>query len=225
MDELLAGVRRFRADVFPDRRSQFDRLSNGQSPRALFITCSDSRVVSELITQSEPGDLFICRNAGNIVPPHGQLAGSVAAAVEYAVMALKVPDIIVCGHTDCGAMKAALHPEGLEAMPAVAGWLHHAAAARRVAAEAMPMAADDTVRLEALTRANVQAQLVNLRTHPAVAASLAAGRLRVHGWIFDIKAGEVLVLDPTRAVWAPLGQAQADDVDPDLGATIVAGAA
>lgn len=203
MDQLLEGVRRFRREIFPERRPLFNRLADGQSPKALFITCSDSRVVSELITQSEPGDLFICRNAGNIVPPHGQLAGSVAAAVEYALAALNVPDIIVCGHTDCGAMKAVLHPEGLEDLPAVAAWLHHAAAARQVALETTG-AADDTARLAALIRANVLAQLTNLKTHPAVAARLATGRVGVHGWLFDIKAGQVEAYDAEQGHWAPL---------------------
>ena len=105
MASFIEGVFRFQRDVFPEKKELFEKLSKGQSPEALFITCSDSRIEVAMLTQSNPGDLFICRNAGNIVPPHTTYTGSMTASIEFAVSVLKVPHIVVCGHTDCGAMK------------------------------------------------------------------------------------------------------------------------
>src|SRR3982751_6268271 len=116
MERLLKGVSTFQREVFPQHRELFERLAAKQNPMALFITCADSRVVPDLITQSDPGDLFICRNAGNMVPPYGEMNGGVSATIEYAVVALNIRHIIVCGHSDCGAMKGVLHPEAVEQM-------------------------------------------------------------------------------------------------------------
>ena len=135
MERLIDGYARFRQHEFPKHQEMFEKLASGQQPQALFITCADSRVVPEFITQTGPGDLFVCRNAGNIVPPYGQINGGVSAAIEYAVLALGVRDIIVCGHTDCGAMKGMMHPECLDAMPTVRSWLRHADVARHVVEE------------------------------------------------------------------------------------------
>jgi carbonic anhydrase len=156
----------------------------------LFITCSDSRIVPSLITQTEPGDLFIIRNAGNIVPPYGEMQGGVSASIEYAVVALEVKYVVICGHTDCGAMKGILHPEKLGSMPVVAAWMHHGDAARRVVESAFPDLKGDE-RLPAITRENVAAQLRNLVTHPCIAARQARGDLELHGWIYNIPSGEV----------------------------------
>jgi carbonic anhydrase len=195
VDEFIDRLFRFRGQVFPAHKALYQRLaSDGQSPKALMISCADSRVVPELITQSEPGELFVCRNAGNIVPPFSQANGGVSSAVEYAVVALEVRDIIVCGHSDCGAMKAFLTPEKLEAMPNVAAWLRHAHAAHQVVCTAYPHL-DDKAHVRALSQENVVAQINHLRTHPSVAAALAQGRLSLHGWFFEIETGEVHALN------------------------------
>jgi carbonic anhydrase len=144
--------------------------------------------------QAQPGDLFVCRNAGNIVPPFAQKIGGVSATVEYAVMALGVRDIIVCGHSDCGAMKAVAHPEMVAAMPNVAVWLNHSDAAQKVVADAYP-GLDEAARVRAISLENVVAQLAHLRTHPSVASGIARGEIALHGWFVDIHAGQILALD------------------------------
>jgi carbonic anhydrase len=199
MNEILNRAVRFRRDIFPDQQALYRKLArDGQQPRALMISCADSRVVPELITQSGPGELFVCRNAGNIVPPFAQANGGVSSAIEYAVMALDVRDIIVCGHSDCGAMKALVHPEALESMPNVKAWLRHSHAAQCVVCETYPPGLDDREAARALTFENVVVQLNHLRTHPSVAAGIAAGRLTLHGWFFDLGTGDVCAYDGER---------------------------
>jgi len=161
----------------------------------MMISCADSRVAPEMITQSGPGELFVCRNAGNIVPPLSQAGGSIPAAIEYAVAALEVNDIVICGHSDCGAMKALLNPHTLDELPQVKTWLRHSQAAREVVRETYPSDMHSDLAASALAQENVIAQLNNLRTHPVVAARLAAGRLRLHGWFYELETGTVLALD------------------------------
>lgn len=195
MDNILHRAGRFRGEIFERESALYQRLAHeGQAPKALMISCADSRVVPELITQARPGDLFVCRNAGNIVPPFAQANGGVSSAVEYAVMALKVRDIVVCGHSDCGAMKAFLHPEKLAEMPNVASWLRHAHAAECVVNAAFP-ALDEPNKVRALAMENVVTQIHHLRTHPSVAAALARGDLSLHGWFFEIESGTIWALD------------------------------
>lgn len=210
MARLLDGVRRFQAEMFPDRRDAFARLAEGQAPHTLFISCADSRVVPELITQSEPGELFVCRNVGNIVPPHGKEAGGVAAVVEYAVVALGVRHIVVCGHSGCGAMTALADPDApaLQAMPGVTSWLRHAATARGAVSMLHPHL-HGSASVDALVAQNVLAQLGHLRTYPCVAAGLAAGGLELHGWVFHIRSGEVEVIDETTRKTIPASEAAA----------------
>lgn len=203
MQRIVEGIHRFQTAVFPGKRDLFHTLAEGQAPQALFITCGDSRIVPDLITQTSPGELFICRNAGNIVPPYGSTAGGVSATIEYAVVALGIPSIIVCGHSDCGAMKGILHPETLHAMPTVASWLLHADPARYVIEELYPEHSEDE-KLALLTKENVLAQLANLVTHPSVAAALARGRLGLYGWHYDISSGEVLNYDAGRNAFVRL---------------------
>jgi len=195
MDHVLERAAQFRGKVFPQQSALYRRLaSDGQSPKALMISCADSRVVPEIITQAAPGDLFVCRNAGNIVPPFSQANGGVSSAVEYAVVALGVRDIVVCGHSDCGAMKAFSNPEALAAMPNVAAWLRHAHAAHSVVCSAYHNLEDaDAARVMALE--NVVVQINHLRTHPSVASAIARGDLSLHGWFFDIETGQILALD------------------------------
>jgi carbonic anhydrase len=186
--KLLGGISRFQKDVYPKHQDLFERLAMGQRPDALFITCADSRIDPCLLTQTKPGELFICRVIGNVVPPYPDAIGGVSATIEYAVGVLRVPEVIVCGHTDCGVMRGALNPEALEAYPAVAAWLRYANVERR---ELQPSAE----LLLALTEENVVAQLKNLRTHPSVAARLEEGDLALHGWVYHIGPGAVTAYD------------------------------
>ncbi|MCJ2034016.1 carbonic anhydrase [Methylobacterium sp. J-068] len=196
MDTLIQGISEFRGNVFPGQKAMYNRLvRDGQQPKALFIACADSRVSPEHITQSGPGELFVCRNAGNIVPPFSQVNGGVSSAIEYAVVALGVNDIVICGHSDCGAMKGMSDAKALEAMPSVAAWLRHSQAAHKIVCEAYPADMDPKTHARALGLENVVVQLNHLRTHPSVAAGLAKGELRLHGWFFEIESGEVLAYD------------------------------
>jgi carbonic anhydrase len=198
VNDLIGRVFDFETKVFEGSRALYSKLAtDGQSPKALMISCADSRVVPEQIMQAQPGDLFVCRNAGNIVPPHATQNGGVTATVEYAVMALGVSDIIVCGHSDCGAMKALVNPDMVKAMPNVAAWLRHGSAAKSVVDASYPELENaDAVRAASLE--NVVIQLAHLRTHPSVAAGLARGEIALHGWFVDIHAGQMLALDGER---------------------------
>ena len=195
MNELIGRVFRFEKTIFPASSELFGKLSSeGQEPKALMISCADSRIVPEQIMQAQPGDLFVCRNAGNIVPPYATMNGGVTSTVEYAVAALGVRDIIVCGHSDCGAMKALSNPTGLEAMPNVAAWLRHGAAAEHIVSTCHGDL-EGKERVRAISLENIIAQLSHLRTHPSVAAAIARGEMTLHGWFVDIHEGQVLGLD------------------------------
>ena len=210
MAQLLDGVLRFEREVFPKQQADFARLAQGQAPHTLFIACADSRVVPELITQTQPGELFVCRNIGNIVPAYGDMPGGVSAVIEFAVLALGVSHIVICGHTGCGAMKALADPDGyaLAAMPAVASWLHHAAAARGVVKMLHPHLEGEAA-VEALVQQNLRTQLGHLRTHPSVAAKLAGGGLHLHGWLYDIAAGRVDIVEEASGKRLPVCEAVA----------------
>jgi carbonic anhydrase len=184
VEKLLGGISRFQKDVYPKHRKLFEELALGQRPDALFITCADSRIDPCLLTQTKPGELFICRVIGNIVPPYPDAIGGVSATIEYAVGVLQVPIVIVCGHTDCGVMKGALNPEALEEYPNVTHWLQFTKIDRGES------------DILALTERNVIAQLQNLRSHPSVAARLDQGDLGLHGWVYHIGPGTVTAYDP-----------------------------
>jgi carbonic anhydrase len=204
MEKLVRGIHTFQAEIFRARHELFERLTSGQNPQALFITCSDSRVTPDLITQSEPGDLFVLRNAGNLVPPHGAAPDSgEAATIEYAVKSLKIHDIIVCGHTLCGAMQALLHPEGLGEMPRMRQWLGHAEATRDII-DSNYAIVPEANRWKATVEENVLVQLENLRTHPCVAAGLARATLKLHGWVYKLETGDVFAYDPHQGQFLPL---------------------
>jgi len=191
MDRLIKGLHHFSTEVFSDHAELFERLAfEGQSPETLFITCSDSRVVPNLITHAAPGELFILRNAGNLIPPYGAGESGVEATIEYAVRALNVQDIVVCGHSHCGAMAGLLAPETLVGLPAVGRWLEHAACTRQIVCDHYSHVSD-VQRLKVATEENVLAQLESLRTHPAVASRLAEGDLRLHGWVYRMETGEI----------------------------------
>jgi carbonic anhydrase len=204
MKRLIDGAQRFQGEIYQEHRDLFRELATNQQPEALLITCSDSRVVPGMIVQSKPGDVFICRNAGNIAPPYSDVNGGVTATIEYAVSALNVRHIIVCGHSDCGAMKALLHPEKLQGMPSVRSWLKNAARAEVVVRENHPDL-DAAARLDALIEENVLAQLDNLRTHPCVASRLKSASLTLHGWVYDIESGQIRV-STNQSAFLPLSQ-------------------
>jgi carbonic anhydrase len=189
MKKLIEGHKYFLRSVFPLKRDSFHRLAETQAPDWLFITCSDSRLVPDLFLQTDPGDLFIIRNAGNVIPMDVEFDG-VTATIEYAVEVLKVRHAIVCGHSDCGAVKAALDREKLVRLPKANQWLHHVEEAFAYGAKHLE-STDDEAGLTSFIHANVIAQLENLRSQPAVARALAEGRLSVHGWFYDILTGEI----------------------------------
>jgi len=211
MPHFAAGVVRFQNEVFPKKKDLFEKLSRGQSPEALFITCSDSRIETAMITQTDPGELFICRNAGNIVPPHVNFTGGMTASIEFAVAALKVPHIVICGHTECGAMKGAMNPQGLDSLPHVREWLGYSKAAVDVVNEIAPDASDEE-RMKLLLEQNVILQIQHLKTHPSVAARLAKGDLVIHGWVYDIKTGDVNAFDEGSARFIPVDKRYSDDI-------------
>lgn len=206
MRKLIDGIHRFQSGVFGRKKELFERLSKGQEPDALFVTCSDSRVSPTLLTQTVPGDLFILRNAGNIIPPYGPLHGAEAAAIEYAIEALAVKDIIVCGHTYCGAMKAVLDPASLDNLPATKGWLTYAEATRRVMATHYKDLSKDE-KLEVCIEENVLVQIENLRTHPSVLTAMSRGTLRLHAWVYEIESGNVVAFDDQAGQYLPVAEA------------------
>ncbi|MBL5863437.1 carbonic anhydrase [Serratia fonticola] len=193
MQHIIEGFLSFQKEIFPQRKELFRSLASSQNPKALFISCSDSRLVPELVTQQEPGQLFVIRNAGNIVPSFGPEPGGVSATIEYAVVALGVTDIVICGHSNCGAMKAIASCQCLDSMPAVAHWLHYADAAKAVVEKKTWDSEIDKVN--AMVEENVIAQLNNIKTHPSVAVGLRDNALRLHGWVYDIESGEIRTLD------------------------------
>ena len=190
MDRLIEGHKRFHADVFPARRHQFHLLAESQAPEWLFITCSDSRIVPDLILGTGPGDLFISRNAGNVVPITANDVDGTTATIEYAVEVLKVKHAILCGHSDCGAMKAALDRKGLEHLPKASRWLRHVEAAWSHRQPLDP-ADGEHAELASLIRGNVVAQWLNLKAQPAVARALAHDAISVHAWYYDILTGRI----------------------------------
>jgi len=208
MQKLIEGVHKFRREEFGRYRELFARLSKeGQDPHTLFITCSDSRVLAELVTNSKPGDLFVVKNAGNIVPP-ATVTGSTnstAAAIEFAVEILGVSDIVVCGHTQCGAMAALLNgvPEP-ETTPHLASWLEIAAPVREVIRSSYTDLAKPAERETAAMAENVLFALENLHTYPGVARRLAAGALRLHAWCFKIATAEIFAYDAEVNQFVPL---------------------
>jgi|SRR5581483_527901 len=202
MQKILRGIHHFQQHVFPEKRELFERLASGQNPETLFVGCSDSRIALDLLTQTGPGDLFVCRNAGNIVPPYGE-PDAVSASIEYAVCVLGIRDIVVCGHSDCGAMKALVHPEALDEMPHVRDWLRHAEGAKRAARE-IARGLSQGELLSSITKLNARLQLEHLGTHPHVFARLQTRQLSLHAWCYDIGSGAVERWNGDSRSWEPL---------------------
>jgi carbonic anhydrase len=211
MSHFAEGVVRFQREVFPAKRALFERLSAGQSPEALFITCSDSRVETAMLTQTDPGELFVCRNAGNIVPPHTNQTGGMTASIEFAVGALRIPNIVICGHTQCGAMKGAMNRDALTSLPHVREWLGYAQGAVDIT-EALGGGLDAEAKMRMLLEQNVILQLQHLKTHPTVAVALAQKALTLHGWVYDIRSGEVEAYDEASQSWMPVEERYAAEL-------------
>jgi carbonic anhydrase len=195
MEKLLQGIQHFRNHEYPKNREFYERLAaKQQTPLALVITCSDSRVLPHVFTDTEPGDLFMIRNAGNIVPPHGASGGGEAATIQYSLEVLNIRNIIICGHSQCGAMKAILEHKPLTHLPAIDTWFQHAEATRQIVLHKYTHLEADALA-NAATEENVLVQMNNLSTHPCVAARLAAGNLNIYGWHYDIGKGRVAQYD------------------------------
>ncbi len=208
MDHIIDGVLRFQSEVYPNNKALFHELSLGQQPTALFIGCADSRVVPELLTQQDPGSLFVVRNAGNIVPPFPSEPGGVMASIEYGVAVLGIPDIVICGHSGCGAMTAIQRgAASLDKLPAVSRWLHYADAARDAVARKYGDSSPEEY-LDALVHENVLTQLDNLLTHPVVASAIEAKQVRVHGWVYDMSSGCVQTYDAETRTFVPIAATQ-----------------
>jgi len=205
--KLLAGINRFRNNVFPERKAVYERvIREGQKPHALFLTCADSRIDPELLTQSGPGEMFVSRNIGNIVPPYGESTGGMAAVIEYAGTVLEISQVVVCGHTGCGAMQGLLHPEKLASLPLVKSWLRNGEAALSVV-QARRTARDEWATLEELTEENVLLQMSHLRTYPLIAGRLAQGTIALSGWVYDIAHGTVRIYDESQRKFVAAEQA------------------
>lgn len=206
LDRLKEGIHRFQTEVYPQHSAEYEyAATHPQKPHTLIITCADSRIDIETVTHSQPGEVFVARNVGNMVPAYGEVIGGVSAVIEYAVSALHVKHAVVCGHMDCGAMKALKsNDSSLDALPTVKSWLNNAHAARSVAASMN----NGTPDLQALTEQNVLLQMAHLETHPSVRGAMARGELTISGWIYDIATGDVLIYDPETKKFASTLQAK-----------------
>lgn len=211
MEKVISGVVKFKSSSFEERKQLFAELANGQSPDVMFITCADSRIDPNMVTQTEPGELFIIRNAGNIVPPHAKNSGGVTASIEFGVLGLGVKHIVVCGHTDCGAMKGAMNTGALNDLPHVKNWLENSRAAVEVVRAKHGQVTK--AELDAVTEENVLLQLQHLRTHPAVASKLAVGEVDLHAWVYDIKEGVVKAYDEAQGAFVPLEERYASLIE------------
>ena len=187
---IIRGVAKFQSEVYPAQREMFERLRHKQDPLAMFVSCEDSRVIPNVFTQTEPGEIFNERNPGNMVPPYVEFVGGVTAGVEYAMLALKVSLVVVCGHTDCGVMKALLDPAAANEMPGVQKWMSHGFRARDRAFRERAYARKEE-QLELITEYNVLEQIENLKTHPSVHKRLRYGEVEIRGWVYDIGDGSI----------------------------------
>lgn len=195
MQNILRVIRQFQRNVFPAHQSKFEELASGQQPPTLLITCSDSRIVPEMVTQTEPGELFVIRSAGNLVPPHDAPPSGEAATIEYAVKVLKVQEIVVCGHSHCGAVNALLQPESLRDLPNVRDWLRYGEVTLHEVEQLAKSAGAPRDLLTAAIECNVRVQLDNLRTYPFIADAEADGKLGLHGWFYRFETGQIFELD------------------------------
>ena len=208
MQRLIEGVHKFHNNEFGNYRELFSKLSEqGQNPHTLFITCSDSRVLAELITQSQPGDLFVVKNIGNIVPPASVRGdtNSTAAAIEFAVVNLGVSDIVICGHSQCGAISALLDSSIVgDSTPHLKDWLTLASPVLSTLEKNYTHITTPEARQTALAEENVLFSLENVRSYPCVQNRLADASLRLHAWFFKIATAELFAYDPGTRQFSPL---------------------
>ena len=208
LEQLKAGIRRFRTETFP---SFANSATEPQRPHTLFITCADSRIDPNALTSTGPGEVFVTRNIGNMIPAYGEMLGGVSAVIEFAVAALAVRHVVICGHTDCGAMKALLDPSSTAKMPSVRNWLTNATTALAVAKTLhehdIPTPGQNHAErplVDILTEQNVLLQIQHLRTHPSVATALTLGNLSISGWVYDVTSGNVRIAEPNAVTFTPL---------------------
>lgn len=215
MKKLILGLDQFRQTYVSSHQELLEQLAQGQKPRVLFITCSDSRVAPNLITNTEVGELFVIRNAGNIIPPYGAANGGEAGTIEYAINALGIEQVVVCGHSRCGAMKGLLKLNKLqEDMPLVYDWLKHAEATRRIVMENYSHYNDEDL-MDMLVAENVLVQIDNLKTYPIVKARMHQGKLKIYAWVYNIGTGDVLAYDArTHTYMTPEGQLLDEEATP-----------
>ncbi len=209
LEHLKDGIRKFRKEIYPLQEDRYRRvMSEPQRPHALIITCADSRIHPDTLTQAQPGDIFTTRNIGNMVPKYGEMLGGVSAVLEFAVTAMQVEHIAVCGHSECGAMKALLEPESAASMPTVTAWLTNAHEAldeaRWIQAQRRERGEDEGDLLRIVTEQNVLLQMRHVRTHPSVAKALENGALTISGWVYDIAEGTVRVTEDGEGNFEPV---------------------
>jgi carbonic anhydrase len=212
LEQLKNGVRRFRSEIYPAQAEVFAQAATEpQRPHTLFITCADSRIDPNALTSTGPGEVFVTRNIGNMIPAYGEMLGGVSAVIEFAVTALGVRHAVICGHTDCGAMKALLDPSSTAKMPSVRNWLKNAQTALAVAntlhehdVPTSGQAHAERPLVDILTEQNVLLQIQHLKTHPSIATAMTLGDLTISGWIYDIASGTVSIAENNNPTFAPL---------------------
>jgi len=215
MEHLVRGIHHFQTTHFNVHRELFKRLSEGQQPDTLMITCSDSRIAPNLLLQTKPGDIFVLRNAGNIIPPYGTACGGEAATVEYALGVLHIKNVIVCGHSHCGAMQNLMNPDLENKYPSVHAWITHAEATRRIIEARFGHLPAASLR-SLVVEQNVLVQIENLRTHPAVKEGLARGDLNLFGWSYRIETGDILAYDAHAGRFLPITDQPPEPVPPQV---------
>jgi carbonic anhydrase len=201
--KLIRGLNKFRQTYVSSHHELLEQLAHGQKPRVLFVACSDSRVDPNLITNTDMGELFVIRNAGNIIPPYGAANGGEGGTIEYAISALGIEQVVICGHSNCGAMKGLLKLNKLQKdMPLVYDWLKHAESTRRLVLENYSHYNDEDL-MDMLVAENVLIQIDNLKTYPIVRTRLHQGRLKIYAWVYNIETGDVLAYDAKTHTYIP----------------------
>jgi carbonic anhydrase len=206
LTRIIQGINFFRDNIFGAKKSLFEQLREGQRPLALFITCADSRIDPNLLTQTQPGELFVHRNAGNLIPPFGAPPNGEAAGIEYAVQHLAVRDIIICGHSQCGAMHGVMNLSALGSMTSVADWLQFASPCVDRARSRIP-GSEGSELFQAVIEQNVLVQMEHLKTYPFVQQAASDGRLRLHAWVYHFERGEIMAYDSSEDRFVSLPEA------------------
>ena len=212
MIDLLKGMQDFYHKTFPKHAERFAELAKGQKPRVLFITCSDSRIDPNLLTHTKPGEIFVIRNAGNIVPPYGSSCGGEEATIEYAIDGLGIKNVVICGHSHCGAMTGLSGQVDMSALPSTKAWLKHAAAVKK------RCQSDEKSEqfVEKLIHDNILVQVQNLKTHPAVSAAITENRLKVFGCVYHFESGLTTIYHRKHKKFVPVTEVGQDAGELDL---------